>query len=110
MENYLLTIKLFIVSFSSTRGLDGGELQLANNTSPGSYRSRSVHRIGFVSGNSVYKKNGKRKFVFSIQTVIKQTCRNSEKMKLIVNKINFPASSIKKKNWKIFKNLISTSR
>lgn len=48
----LLTTKLFMESLSSTRGRDGGELQLAIRTSPGSYRSRSAHRCGFVSGNS----------------------------------------------------------
>lgn len=59
-------------SFNSTRGLDGGELQLATSTSPGSYRSRSAQIIGFVSGNSVWeiKKQQKTslvydKFVFS---------------------------------------------
>lgn len=40
-------------SLSSTRGCEGGELQLAMRTSPGSYRSRSAQRCGFVSGNSV---------------------------------------------------------
>lgn len=60
----VLTTKLLIESFSSTRGRDGGELQFARRTSPGSYRSRSVHSNGLVSGNSVdarEKKNGGRK-------------------------------------------------
>ena len=49
---------LFNVIVSSTCGLDVGELQLAFKTSPGSYRSRSAHNIGRLTGNSAKKKKG----------------------------------------------------
>lgn len=51
-EKWKLTTMLLIVNLNSTRGLDGGALQLARSTSPGSYRSRSVHRVGCFSGSS----------------------------------------------------------
>lgn len=54
---------LFNVSVNSTRGRDGGLEQLARNTSPGSYRSRSVQSSGRFSGNS--KKNGEQKMGFN---------------------------------------------
>uniref|UniRef100_A0A8D8CDS1 (northern house mosquito) hypothetical protein n=1 Tax=Culex pipiens TaxID=7175 RepID=A0A8D8CDS1_CULPI len=46
------TTMLFNVSFRSALGRDGGELQLARRTSPGSYRLCSVHRVGPLSGSS----------------------------------------------------------
>lgn len=51
-----LTTMLFNVSVNSTRGRDGGLEQLARNTSPGSYRSRSAHSKGLFTGNSRRKK------------------------------------------------------
>lgn len=53
-----LTTMLFNVSFRSALGRDGGELQLARRTSPGSYRLCSVHRVGPLSGSSGNKREG----------------------------------------------------
>lgn len=58
-KNKLTTI-LFNVSVNSTRGLDGGALQFALSTSPGSYLSRSVHNDGRFSGSSAMKNNKKK--------------------------------------------------
>lgn len=55
-SEWTLTTMLLIVNLSSTRGLDGGALQLARSTSPGSYRSRSVHSNGRFCGSSAMRK------------------------------------------------------
>lgn len=52
---------LLIVNLKMAGGRDGAALQLARSTSPGSYRSRSVHNSGSVSGSSANLKREKRK-------------------------------------------------
>lgn len=59
----LLTTMLFTVSVKSAFGLEGGELQFARKTSPGSYRSCSVQSVGRDCGNS--KKNENSLAVFN---------------------------------------------
>lgn len=60
-RRWKLTTMLLIVNLNSTRGLDGGALQLARSTSPGSYRSRSVHSSGCFSGSSANLKKREKK-------------------------------------------------